>query len=87
MLSGCVQDAEGTAISGATVTLYQGEEVIKTIQTGASGRFALWGVTRGTYRLEVEAWAGKQRYRETRVLSVPTARQTICFVRNTDRAG
>jgi hypothetical protein len=84
---GRVQDEEDTAISDATVTLYRDGEAVKTTRTNAAGWFGLWGLRRGTYDLTVETQAGKQLYSETRVLSVPTALQKICFVRDTYRTG
>jgi uncharacterized protein YkwD len=84
---GRVQDEEGTAISGATVTLYRNGEAVKTTQTNAAGWFGLWGLRRGTYDLTVETQAGKQLYSETRVLSIPATLQNIYFVRDTYRTG
>ena len=52
VIVGSIVDDNLTPLSGVTVTLQQSGKLVSTVQTDASGKFRIEGVSAGTYQLE-----------------------------------
>ena len=73
-ISGTVNDPQGNAVAGATVTLISSQSNRRTATTNESGAFSFPGILPGTYRLEVEG----KGFKKSSVEAI-TADQLNCF--------
>ena len=54
-IQGLVLDSRGQAVAGATVVVASATKIVQTVTSGADGKFAVSGLTAGSYTVETSA--------------------------------
>lgn len=70
VISGTVVDDKGNAVSGATVTLKNGDNTVATAETDANGVYTLPAVVNGAYTLDVTAQVEEKTLRGSKSVTV-----------------